>query len=235
MADKKLKADRALLCENMNYAAKESFIRLRTNILFSFVASEGCKIIGVTSSRTSEGKSTTSVNLAYSLAQLGKKVLLVDCDMRRPSLNEKLGFSLSPGLSNLLTNINVVGETVAAYTPSDNSSGFFAISAGDIPPNPSELLNSGRMAKLLGTMRTVYDYILLDLPPVGAVADAQTISGLTDGMLIVVKDGSCPKNVLASCMQQLELAKCHILGFVLNGTIEGSAKKYSKDYYYYKK
>ena len=232
MADKRIKSDRDTLCENMNYAAKEAYIRLRTNIQFSFVDSQGCRIIGVTSSRTSEGKSTTSVNLAYSLAQLGQTVLLMDCDMRRPSLNEKLGFSLSPGLSNLLTDINVVGETVAYYSPSDNSRGFSVISSGDVPPNPSELLNSSRMKKLLESMRTKYDYVILDLPPVGAVADAQTVSGLTDGMLIVVKEGSCPKNVLNECLSQLELAKCHILGFVLNGTVEGAKKKYSSDYNY---
>lgn len=232
MADNK--KEKLILCENMNYVAREAFIRLRTNIQFSFVADDICKVIGVTSSRIAEGKSTTSINLAYSLAQLEEqKVLLIDCDMRRPSLHDKLNLQRTPGLSNLLTNVHVDGGSISQYVPVDKSQSFDVIAAGDIPPNPSELLNSERMGSLLTTLRKNYNYIILDLPPLGAVADAQTVSKRTDGMIVVIKEGSCPKEMLEESLEQLRLAKCHILGFVLNGVSEDTGKKY-KGYKYSK-
>lgn len=227
------------LCENLNFAAKEAFKRLRTNILFSFTNEKNCRIIGVSSSAPSDGKSLTALNLAYSLAQLGKRTLVIDCDMRRPSVHAKLGMNQTPGLSNLLTEINSLGTALQKYIPKDESKSFEVLSAGDIPPNPSELLNSRRMASMLEKLSAVYNYIILDLPPVGAVADAQSISQLADGIVLVVRENSCNSVILDDCLRQLQLAKANILGFVLNGSVQGASKSYSKygygsSYGYYK-
>lgn len=218
---------RRFLCENLSFAGKEAYKRLRTNIRFCFADEEDRHTVGVTSAQPSDGKSTTAVNLAYTSAQLNKRVLLIDADMRKPSVESRLGMDLAPGLSNLLTDVNNVTGTVKKYIPQDDSLGFDVITAGDVPPNPSELLNSERMKRLLEKLSSVYDLVIVDLPPVGAVADAQTISHLMDGMLIVVREGHCSKFVMDDCISQLKLTGTKILGFVVNGAVEGSSKSYS--------
>ena len=233
-ADKKQKktpstqdAAKEFLCENLSFAGKEAYKRLRTNLQFSFTDSDGCNIVGVTSSHPTEGKSLTAINLAYSMAQLEKKVLLIDADMRRSSVDKKLDIDLRPGLSNLLTDVNSSGGTIRNYVPEDESYGFSIITAGDVPPNPSELLNSERMNRLLAKLRTMFEFIVIDLPPVGAVVDAQTVSQRVDGMLIVVRENYTSKRMLSDCVSQLSLTNARILGFVINGATEGSSKSYS--------
>ena len=216
------------LCENMTYAAREAFKRLRTNILITLPEKEdkSCQIIGITSAQPSEGKSTVAVNLAYSLAELGKSVLLVDGDMRRPSLHSKLGLRLEPGLSDLLTKEDQVGSVVIPYRTSEGGTAFNVIPAGAIPGNPSELLNSKRFDALIKILASACDYIILDLPPVDAVVDAVNASKLTDGMIVVVRENNCPKFLLDDCMEQLQYAKANVLGFVVNGSVEGASKQY---------
>ncbi len=212
-------------CEHLTFAAKEAYKRLRTNLLFSFADStSACNVIGVTSSQPAEGKSLTSLNLAYSMAQLNKKVLLIDADMRRSSIDSKLGMDPQPGLSNLLTDVNNSGGTIRQYHPSDDSYGFNVLVAGDVPPNPSELLNSERMNRLMAKLRTMFDFIIIDLPPVGAVTDAQTVSGLVDGMLVVLRQDHTSKYVLNDCISQLSLTNTKILGFVMNGAADNGKK-----------
>ena len=229
---------RDFLCEHLSFAGKEAFKRLRTNLSFSFPEDEeGCHVVGITSSQPAEGKSITAVNLAYSLAQLGKQVLLIDADMRRSSIDSKLDMALTPGLSNLLTDVNSSSGSIKKYFPEDDSEGFSVITAGDVPPNPSELLNSDRMTRLMAKLRTMFDYVVIDLPPVGAVTDAQTVSRLVDGMLIVLREDHTSKYVLADCVQQLQLTNTRILGFVVNGSVDGASKgssygKYGKYGYY---
>ncbi len=215
------------LCENLTFAGKEAYKRLRTNLQFCFTDSESCGVVGVTSSHPAEGKSITAINLAYTLAQLNKNVLLIDADMRRASINTKLGMEATPGLSNLLSDTNSMSGTLREYHPEDDSVGFNVILSGDTPPNPSELLTSPRMSRLLEMLRTKYDYIVIDLPPVGAVADAQTVSKLVDGMLIVIRENHTTKYVLNECITQLNLTNSKIFGFVINGSLEGASKSSS--------
>ncbi len=212
------------LCENLSFAGKEAYKRLRTNLQFCFTEDAACRVVGVTSSQPMEGKSVTAINLAYSLAQLSKKVLLIDGDMRRASLDQKLDMDPKPGLSNLLTDTNSAAGAIREYQPKDESLGFAVLLSGDVPPNPSELLNSPRMGRLVEMMRTKYDYIVIDLPPVGAVADAQTVSKLVDGMLIVIRENHTTKYVLNECITQLNLTNSKIFGFVINGSLEGASK-----------
>ncbi len=223
--DRKLQAaENQFLCENLSFAGKEAYKRLRTNLQFCFTEEGECRVVGITSSHPGEGKSITAINLAYSLAQLNKKVLLIDGDMRRASLDKKLNMEPTPGLSNLLTNTNSAAGALREYQPADDSVGFEVLLSGDVPPNPSELLNSPRMNRLLEMLRSKYDYIIIDLPPVGAVADAQTVSKLVDGMLIVIRENHTTKYVLNECITQLNLTNSKIFGFVINGSLEGASK-----------
>lgn len=216
------------ICEDLSFAAREAFKRLRTNLIMAFPEDEEekCRIIGITSCQPQEGKSTVSLNLAYTMAELGKHVLLIDADMRRPSIHEKAGVEKTPGLSDLTRTYNSVNTALKHYVPSKGDTSFDILPGGDAISNPSELLNSKRMATLLQTLSTAYDYIIIDLPPVGAVIDAVAVSRSVDGMLVVVRENSCPRSLLAECMSQLNYANINIIGFVLNGALEGSTKKY---------
>lgn len=192
-----------------------------------------CHLVGVTSAQPSDGKSTIALNLAYSLAELGKKTLLIDADMRRASLHEKTGFEKVPGLNELVTVTTDVKSALRHYQSSNSETGFDLIPGGEAAKNPSELLNSERMARLLETLATAYDYIVIDLPPVGAVIDAVSVAQELDGMLVVVRENTCPRGLLSECMQQLDYADVSVLGFVVNGALEGSGKKYQYGSYSY--
>ena len=225
------KAERKI-CENLSFAAKEAFKRLRTNVLMRFPEEQKIgRVIGVTSSQPSEGKSTVALNFAYSLAELGKKVLLVDGDMRRSSIHEKLGLSKEPGLSDLMTGSTSINTTLQKYQSSKGPTSFDVIAGGTVPSNPSEILNSKRMGSFLNTLISAYDYVILDLPPIGAVTDAVAIASQTDGMLFVMRENYCPRGLLSDCVVQLREAKANILGFVINGALEGSGKQYGYSSY----
>jgi len=224
---------RSFSCENLSFAAKEAYKKLRVNLMITLSDEDKGHIIGITSAQPSEGKSLTALNIAYSIAEAGKKVLLVDGDMRRPSIHTKVGIELSPGLANLLTDTNNVGAVVRKYEVGQENLQLYLITGGDTPKNPSELLNSNRMSKLLAALRDVYDYIILDLPPIGAVIDAVSVAKNADGMLVVVRENNCPKQMLVNCVEQLKFAKINILGFVVNGSTEGAGKKYGYSKYGY--
>ena len=224
---------RGMICENLNFAAKEAFKRLRANVIMALPEENGkCKVIGVTSAQPSEGKSTISLNLAYSIAELGRKVLLLDSDMRKPSIHSKTGLLLSPGLSNLLSTTNSITDTLQRYESTKSETAFDIISGGDYVENPSELLDSKRMSTLMNALASAYDYIIIDLPPVGTVIDAVPVSKRVDGMIVVVRENNCPRGMVSDCVSQLKLAKVNILGFVLNGALEGAGKKYQYNNYY---
>ena len=225
------------VCEFLPYSGREAFKRLRTNVLISLGDNEGkkCRIIGVTSAQPSEGKSTVSVNLAYTLAELGKSVLIIDGDMRRPAVHDIVGASLVPGVSDILTGKVSLNDTVIHYNSTADSTSFDLIPGGEISDHPAELINSSRFQKLLDVVSTVFDYVVLDLPPVNAVIDAVNVSKYVDGMIVVVREDHCPRYVLMECIEQLQYAKTHILGFVMNGCIEGAGKHYQyKNQPYYR-
>ncbi len=217
-----------LVGPGITFSASEAYKLLRTKLQFSFVDDKDCHIIGVSSALAGEGKSLSSINLAYSLAQLEKKVLLVDCDMRRPSLSTKLPIQKTPGLSNYLTRQVTKQEVLQKYGSEETS--FDVVSSGRNPPNPIELLSSKRMQQVLEEFRSDYDYILLDLPPVGEVSDALVATQLVDGILFVVRQNYCDRNALSAALDQFRFVKTRILGVVLNCTTEGS-HYYGKRYY----
>ncbi len=226
-----------LLHKNLNFAASEQYKLLRANLQFT-VPKTGrkCKIIGVTSAMRGEGKSTTSVNVSYTLAEAGHKVLLIDGDLRLPSVAKKMEISSIPGLSNLLLDFDLEKFSMYKSNELDN---WYILPSGDIPPNPSELLGSSRMSKLIGMLSERFDYIIVDLPPVNIVSDAITISNLIDGIILVVRQGYTERKEFRSCVRQLELSNVKILGCVMNvvragGSRYGKYSKYYKSKYYYK-
>ncbi len=234
----------AKICEYMTFAGKEAFKRLRTNTMIALDEmlgereEEKGRVIGVTSAQPSEGKSTVSINLSYSLAEMGHKVLLIDGDLRRPSVHTAVGAQATPGLSEVLTGNVALKEAITAYQNHSEEITFDMLLSGDYPDKPSELLNSSRFQKLIEVVSGVYDYVIVDLPPVNVVVDAVNASKCTDGLIVVIRENHCFRGVLVSCMEQLKYAKANILGFVMNGCIGGSGKRYyynQQYYYYYKK
>ena len=159
--------DTSTLCDDLNFASREAYKRLRTNIMFSFAEEAPCRIIGVTSSLRGEGKSVTAINTAYTMAQSGKKVLLIDADMRIPTVAKKLELPANTsGLSNLLVGVDKKDEIIQHIKFLKNNVQLDILTAGELPPNPSELLGSKRMEVLLDTLKKHYNYIIIDLPPV---------------------------------------------------------------------
>ena len=211
----------------ISFAAAEAYKLLRTKLQFSFADEAQCRIIGLSSALRGEGKSLTSVNLSYSLSQLGKRVLLIDCDMRRPSVADKLPINKTPGLSDFLTGQDQV-ENLIQFSGMEEV--FHVISSGVTPPNPMELLSSARMENMLADLRDSYDYIILDLPPVGEVGDALAASKLTDGMLVVVRQNYCDRIALNTTVRQFEFVDAKILGVIFNCTNEDGGS-YGRKYY----
>lgn len=227
----------ATVGSDISFAASEAYKLLRTKLQFSFADEGECRIIGVSSALTGEGKSLSAVNLAHSLSQLNKKVLLIDADMRRPSVFAKLPVQKMPGLSNFLTGQNDLNSLIQPCGLPGEERAFAVISSGRIPPNPMELLNSPRMAKFLSLLRQHYDYVIVDLPPVGEVGDALAVAKSIDGFLLVVRQNYCNRLALKDVVRQFAFVDSKILGVVYNATTEdGSNYGYGKRYYkkYYK-
>ena len=216
------------ICEYMTYSAREAFKRMRTNVLISLgeQSEKGNNIIGVTSAQPSEGKSTISINLAYSLAELGKSVILLDCDLRRPTIHTKMGIQQTIGITEVLSGSENLSKAPIRYKNSANSVFFDVIVAGKTLDNPSEMLSSQNFRQVLEVAGKSYDVVILDLPPVNAVIDAAVVAQLTDGLVLVIRENHCPRFVLKDCMEQLQYVKANILGFVMNGSINGAGKRY---------
>lgn len=223
-----------LVGRNIGFSAAEAYKLLRTKLLFSFAGEPDCRVIGLTSALSGEGKSLTAVNLAYSMSQLGMRVLLIDGDMRRPTVAEKLPIKRIPGLSDYLAGQTPAENLIQLCGIEDDQAAFHAIGAGRTPPNPMELISSERMVNMISSLRKNYDYIIVDLPPVGEVSDALVASKLTDGMLLVVRQDLCDRIVLNTTVRQLEFVDAKILGVIFNCTTEGGATingKHYKQYY----
>ena len=224
-----------MLHKKLNFAATEAYKLLRTNLLFTLPDENKCRIVGVTSALRGEGKSTTSVNLSYTLAETGKRVLLIDADLRLPTVAKKVEkLNLSPGLSNVLAGIISEKEVIQI---SEDLPNWHFITAGDIPPNPTEMLASSQTKALISRLSEEYDFIIIDVPPVNVVSDALIVSSMVDGMLVVIRENYSGRRDIQHCMRQLELADAKVLGFVMNSAHEASGgyNKYKKYYKYYGK
>lgn len=217
-----------ILNETTPFFIKEEYKTLRTNVMFS-IPSEGCKVIGVSSAQTMEGKSINCLNLAIAFAQTDARVLLMDCDLRLPRQSSLIGLDAIPGVSNILVGMNKYTEAIKKT----ELYGLDVILSGDIPPNPSELLASDNMDKLINQLKQQYDYIFIDLPPINLVADTSIVSKFMSGLILVVRASSTKRESIVKAISQLELTGANVIGIVLNGVqaksrITGKYGKYSK-------
>ena len=203
--------------------ASESYRTLRTNIEYSSF-NESLKTIVVTSSEPGEGKTTTAGNLALSLAQNEKRVLLIDCDLRRGSVHRRFMLSNGEGLSEV-----IVGKASLENVIRGVAENLDVITTGNLPPNPSEMLGSKHMETLIKELREKYDYIILDTPPVLAVTDAQILSTKVDGTILVVRAEKTKKDNVINAKKLLDKVKANVIGTVFNG-IEAKRTNY---YHYY--
>ena len=222
--------ERKTLHQNLDFTAAEQYKLIRANLDFTLPENEKCPVIGVTSAMRGEGKSTTAINLSYAIAEKGSRVLLIDGDLRIPSIAKKMQIESSPGLADLLRG---KGAQLSEFQ-SDIFKNWYILPSGDVPPNPSELLGSNRMKNVLSALREMLDYIIIDLPPVNIVSDAISISSLISGMIVVIREEYTEKKELERCFRQLKLSNVNVLGCVLNEAKSGGGAygKYKKYKYY---
>jgi capsular exopolysaccharide synthesis family protein len=213
---------------NPRSPVSEAYRTLRTNIRFSAVDRE-VKVVMVTSPGPGEGKSTTVSNLAVTYAQADQRVLLIDGDLRKPVQHRIFHVSNRFGLTDLLAS---GADPLHAIRPTAIPN-LHVITSGPTPPNPSELLGSRRMASVIEELRGQYDMILLDTPPVLALTDAQIISSLSDGALLVIDSGKVKHNIALRAKANLDQVNARILGVVLNNVTHKEDELYYYYNYYY--
>ncbi len=205
----------------------EAFRTLRTNISFSAL-DRPYRTIMTTSAGPADGKSTVSANMAVVMAQAGSRVLLVDCDLRKPVQHKQFETDNHRGITNLLVQDLEISDVVR----STMVEGLWFLPSGPIPPNPSELLGSQKMKSFLEKAAGMYDIVLIDAPPVIAVTDAAVLAPFVDGVVLVVKAGVTRIDMIKDAKAQLEKASARIIGVVLNEVkMQGEDYRY---YYYYK-
>ena len=215
------------ISDKSKFAIVESYKSARSNIMFSLSADDD-KLFAVTSYSKGEGKSTVSANLAISFSKMEKKVLLVDCDLRRPNIHNIFKIENQAGLSNVIGKM-VEFEEVIHRNVLPN---LDILPSGTIPPNPSELLCSPKFTNLVKKLYEEYDYIIFDTPPIGVVADALLLKDIIAGFVVVLRERSTTHGDVQTIMDSMKLADAKILGFVKVGCTSNK-KRSHRGYYYY--
>ncbi|WP_431029557.1 CpsD/CapB family tyrosine-protein kinase [Lysinibacillus sp. LZ02] len=217
---------RLITISNRKSVISEQFRTIRTNVTFA-IPDQEVKTILVTSSIPGEGKSTNAANLGVVFAQEGKRVLIVDADMRKPTLHYTFDIFNTIGLSTMLARKSVFYDTIQE-TP---ITGLFILPSGPIPPNPAELLSSKMMDAVLEEMKKTYDIIIFDAPPLLSVADGQILSHKCDGTLLIVNSGVVPKEAVLKAKATLITSQANIMGVVLNNYKMSRNRKQYYQYY----
>ncbi len=211
------------------FAIVEGYKIARTNLVFSLSAAES-NVVVLTSWSKGEGKSTATANLAISFSKMGKKVLLIDADLRRPNLHNLMKLQNSAGLSETIGKFKTFDEVINR----DVLPCLDVLTAGSIPPNPSELLASQNFTTMIEHLKKEYDYVILDTPPVGVVADTLILKDMVAGYVVVVREKVTTHGDIEKTLQSIRLADSKVLGFLKVGCT-ASERKYSKGQYgYYK-
>ena len=220
--------DNLINMEAIAFQIRESYKTARTNIAYSIIK-KGCKKICFTSANKSEGKTVTSVNIAIALAQqVNTRVLIIDCDLRRPQIHNVLSIEFAPGLTNFL-NGECSKEDILRSTKINN---LYAITYGAVPPNPSELLSSASMIEFVKELEKEFDYIIFDTPPVGVVIDSLPLVKQSDGVVLVIKHNSTTYPDLKKVIETINRNSGKILGVIVNNVDSVRSHKYGKGYGY---
>jgi capsular exopolysaccharide synthesis family protein len=229
MADKNipLKNSYGKAEDNTNFIINEAYKTIRTNLLLS-VIKKGCKTIIVSSSLPGEGKTTTAVNIAISLAQTDKKILLIDADLRKPRIHSIMNLPNTPGLTNVLSNLSSFDKALNK-TEYGNLN---ILCSGITVPNPSEMLANEAIYDLISGLENSYEYIIIDTPPINIVADALPLIKKSDGVLLVVSPRYTTHIEIQKTIKNLEFIDAKIIGFIFNNAVQDKVNKYNYKYKY---
>lgn len=214
-----------ILNDKSDFNVVEAYKSIRTNIMFSMPKTENGKVIVITSSIPGEGKTTTTINLALTFAQTGARVLLLDCDLRKSRTHRYLQMERTEGVSNVLCGFTTLDKAIKKNV----RDGLDCLTAGEIPPNPAELIESEEFGKMISTLREKYDYIFIDTPPITVVTDAAVAMRQSDGTVVVVRQDLTTFDMLDETMENIDTTGTKIIGVIMLGSEEKHGK-----YGYYK-
>ena len=218
-----------VISESSPFAYVEAYKSLRTNLKFASMSND-LKKIAVTSAIPGEGKSNVVINLAVSLAQEGNKVLVVDCDLRKPIMHKYLKIRIkNKGVTTVLSGESTLNDSIVNF----RDIGISVLCAGLIPPNPAEILASTKMKELIDELSEKYDYVLFDTPPVSVVTDAAVLSRYVDGVVLVVRQGHVTIETAKIAMKNLQAVNAPVIGAILNDFDTKTVGKASGYYYSY--
>ncbi len=222
--------ENSILSDDTPFVIRESYKMARTNIIFSVAGSNknNCKLIAVTSAMPGEGKTTSTINIAIAFSQTDSRVLVVDCDLRKPRIHRYLGVKKKTGLTSVISGQASLSEAINKDVRKD----LDVLTSGELPPNPAELLSSERMQEVIDELSQRYDYIFFDTPPVTVVTDASALSPFVDGMMIVVRQNHTDHESLSSAINLLNIANAKIIGFFVNDVVKKTKYGYRNPHKY---
>ena len=212
------------------FSVVEAYKNLRTNVMYSIPRNEKGKTVVITSSSASEGKTTTCINLAITFAQMNARVLLMDCDLRKPRVYRYLKLDKKEGISNVLCGFADLENTLQVNVREN----LDVLASGDIPPNPAELLQTKAFDKMMAVLQKVYDYIIIDTPPINVVMDAANIIKHSDGTILLVKKGATTYDMVDDAIERLEKIDAKLIGTIMIDDVDNSGSEYKRSVYNYR-
>lgn len=224
-----------IISNDSDFNTVETYKSIRTNIMFSMPKKDKGKVIAITSSSPGEGKTTTCINLAITFAQTGAKVILVDCDLRKSRIHRYLGIQRGDGVSNVVCNYTEIDKAIKKNVREN----LDCMTAGEIPPNPAEILDTEEFKTMLNKLTEKYDYIFIDTPPMTVVTDAAVIMKKDMGVVVVVRENVTTFDLLDITIDNIKKTETKLLGVIMLGSEEKKRKygyysngKYGYNYHY---
>ena len=225
-----IRPEDSILNRNSEFVVVEAYKSIRTNIMYSMPKTEGGKTVVVTSASAGEGKTTTCINLALTFAQINARVLLIDCDLRKPKVHRYLKLDKKDGLSNVLCGFVELDKALKVNVREN----LDVLTAGDTPPNPAELLQTKEFDRVMTVLKKVYDYIIIDTPPINVVTDATNAIKHSDGVALLIKKNYTTYDMVGAAMEKLEKVDANVIGTILIDSKEGNGNSYKHYKYGYK-